>query len=107
MVLSTTLTDTSWPTARIVHHIDEIRALKQRPGKAVYVVGGPTLLSSLIDVGLLDELRLIVHPVIVGTRRSVFDGIAQHHALELVTAEPAPSARVHLTYRLGSDGATA
>ena len=41
LVLSTTLTETTWPTARIVRDLDEIRALRQQPGKAVYVVGGP------------------------------------------------------------------
>jgi dihydrofolate reductase len=61
LVLSTTLTDASWPTARIVHDISEIRTLKQQPGKAVYVVGGPGLVASLINDSLLDELRLIAH----------------------------------------------
>ena len=63
-MLSKTLTDPSWPTARIVHDIDEIRVLRQQPGKAVYVVGGLGLVASLINAGLLDELRLIVHPVV-------------------------------------------
>src|SRR3954469_16533084 len=66
LVLSTTLTEVSWPTARIVGGVDEIRARRQEPGKAVYVVGGPALVASLIDADVLDELRLIVHPVLAG-----------------------------------------
>ena len=100
LVLSTTLTETTWPTARIVRDIDEIRALRQQPGRPVYVVGGPTLVAGLIDAQLLDELRLIVHPVVAGSGPSVFDGIARRHALGLVAAEPTASGRVHLTYRL-------
>ena len=105
LVLSKTLTEPSWPTARIIRDINEIRTLKQQPGKAVYVVGGPGLLTSLINAGLLDELRLIVHPVVVGGGRAVFGGLAERQALELVTAEPTAFGRVNLTYRLRADGA--
>jgi len=105
LVLSSTLTDPSWPSARIIHDIDEIRTLKQQPGKAVYVVGGPGLLTSLINARLLDELRLIVHPVATGGGTGVFGDFADRTALELVSAEPMASGRVHLTYRLGADGA--
>lgn len=106
LVLSRTLGDVTWPTAQIVHDINDIRAYKQQPGNTVYVVGGPGLLRSLIEAGLLDELRLIVHPVIVGGGTSVFDGIAEVQGLELVAAEPTPSGRVHLAYRFQRDDAT-
>jgi riboflavin biosynthesis pyrimidine reductase len=43
----------------------------------VYVVGGPGLLTSLIDAHLVDELRLIVHPVVTGGGRAVFAGITE------------------------------
>jgi dihydrofolate reductase len=39
--------------------------LKQQPGKDIHVVGGATLVSSLINVGLIDELRLMVNPIIL------------------------------------------
>jgi dihydrofolate reductase len=100
LVLSKTLTDPTWPTARIVDDIGEIRALKQQPGKAVYVVGGPGLLTSLINERLLDELRLIVHPVVVGAGQAVFRGVVEGRALELVSATPTPTGRLHLTYRV-------
>src|SRR5919202_3184469 len=105
LVLSTTLSEATWPTARIVRDIDEIRAFKTQPGKAVYVVGGPTLVTSLIDAGLLDELRLIVHPVVLGAGTPVFRPFAQRPALELVTTEPTASGRVNLTYRLNASKA--
>jgi dihydrofolate reductase len=104
LVLSKTLTDTSWPTARIVRDIEEIRELRQQPGKAVYVVGGPGLVTSLINAGLLDELRLIVHPVAAGGGMSLFGGIAERQPLEFVSAEPMGSGRVNLTYRLRAGG---
>ena len=81
--------------------------LRQQPGKAVYVVGAPGLFASLINAGLLDELRLIVHPVATGGGTAVFGGIAERQALELVSAEPTTSGRVNLTYRLGASTAQA
>lgn len=105
LVLSKTLTGTTWPTARIVHDIGEIRRLKEQPGKAVYVVGGPGLITSLINAGLLDELRLIVHPVITGPGTALFDGIAERRALRLVAAEPTTSGRINLAYRVGASAA--
>ena len=105
LVLSNTLTDPSWPSARIIHDIDEIRTLRQQPGKAVYVVGGPGLLTSLINAGLLDELHLIVHPVATGGGTDVFGDLAERKSFEFVSAEPMASGRVHLAYRFRVDGA--
>jgi dihydrofolate reductase len=105
LVLSNTLTDPTWPTARIIHDIDEIRSLRQQPGKAVYVVGGPGLVTSLMNAGLLDELHLIVHPVATGGGTGVFGDLAERTSFELVSAEPMASGRVHLAYRHGADGA--
>jgi dihydrofolate reductase len=100
LVLSTTLGDATWPTARIVRDIDELRALKAQAGEAVYVVGGPGLVRSLISESLLDELRLIVHPVAVGAGTALFDGIAERLPLELADSQRTASGRVNLTYRV-------
>lgn len=106
LVLSTTLTEVTWLTARIVRDIDEIRTLRDQPGKTVYVVGGPGLVAGLLDAHLLDELRLIVHPVIAGSGRMFLDGITDRHGLGLAAAEPMASGRVSLSYRLAASTAT-
>jgi dihydrofolate reductase len=99
LVLSTTLDQVTWPSARIVRDIEELRAYKAEAGGAVYVVGGPGLVRGLIDADVLDELRLIVHPVAVGSGTALFEGLAQRQALELVGTEPTGSGQVQLTYR--------
>ena len=99
-MLSTTLQDATWPTARIVRDLDELRAFKAQPGGAVYVVGGARLVRSLIDEGLLDELRLIVHPVAVGAGTGLLDGIARRQDLELIDSKNNPGGRVNLNYRV-------
>jgi dihydrofolate reductase len=100
LVLSRTLGAATWPTAKIVHDLDELRAFKAQPGGAVYVVGGPGLVRTLIDGSLLDEIRLIVHPVALGAGTGLFDGLERRHALTLVNSQPTPSGRVNLTYRV-------
>lgn len=99
-VLSTKLEAVSWPpTARIVRDIGALRALKTRPGKNIYVVGGPTLVTSLLNENLIDELKLIVHPLLLGGGKALFAGVTAHRALQFVRAEPAEQGRVILTYR--------
>jgi dihydrofolate reductase len=63
------------------------------------------LVTSLVNACLLDELRLIVHPVAIGSGRALFEGMAEHQALELVSAAPTPVGRVNLTYRFNTNGA--
>jgi dihydrofolate reductase len=99
-VLSSTLDQVSWPpTARIVRSLDELGALKTQPGKNIYVVGGPTLVMALMKANLIDELRLIVHPLLLGGGRALFEGIKDRRALRFVHSEPMSAGRVMLSYR--------
>ncbi len=98
-VLSKSLTGVSWPkTAKIVHDVAELRALKAEPGKNMYVVGGPTLVTTLLNQNLIDELRLIVHPLLLGGGRALFAGVTQPRRLQFVSSEPGPAGKVVLTY---------
>ena len=99
LVLSTTLTDVTWPSARIARSIEEIRTFKHDGHGTVYVVGGPTLITSLLDADLLDELRLIVHPILIGVGQGITGVLNSPQRLELVATEPAAGGRVTLTYR--------
>src|SRR6478752_616488 len=102
LVLSTTLANVSWPSARIVRSIEDVRTVKHDGHGTVYVVGGPTLITSLLDAGLLDQLRLIVHPVLVGAGPSITGVLRSTQRPALVKSEPATGGRVRLTYRLPS-----
>ena len=99
IVLSTTLRSVDWPTARVVGSIDEIRLLKQRPGKDIYAVGGARLVCSLMNDGLIDELRLLVHPVVLGGGKALLKDVHGRHCLELIAVDQMASGRVALTYR--------
>ena len=99
IVLSTTLKSVSWPTARIIRDVAELRTLKGQPGKNMYVVGGATLVASLLNEDLIDELRLIVHPIVLGNGQALFTGINHRLSLDLVQAKSTDSGRVIVTYR--------
>ena len=99
VVLSTTLRSVSWPTAQIVRDVSELRALKGQPGKNTYVVGGATLVASLLNEGLIDELRLIVHPIVLGSGQALFGGVSKRRSLALVEVKSIESGKVILSYR--------
>ena len=100
LVLSTTLERVAWPsTARIVRSIAELGAFKRQPGKNVYVVGGATLVASLLNEDLIDELRLIVHPVVLGSGQALFGGVTRRLALDLVQAKWTGAGRLLVSYR--------
>ena len=99
IVLSTTLESVSWPTAKIIRDVAELRILKEQPGKNMYVVGGATLVASLLNEGLIDELRLIVHPIVLGAGQALFGGVNQRLSLDLVQAKSTDAGRVIVTYR--------
>jgi dihydrofolate reductase len=68
-VVSTTLTDPEWNNTTVIDHdpIDTIRDLKLRPGANIVQYGFGSIAHALMAEGLLDELRLWVHPFFVGT----------------------------------------
>jgi dihydrofolate reductase len=98
IVLSTTLDKVAWKTTRIVRDVDEIRKLKNQAGRNIYVVGGATLVSSLMNMGLIDELRLNVHPLILGGGKPLFKDVKQRHPLQLTRVKQFGSGKVMLTY---------
>ena len=103
IVLSKTLDKVAWKTTRIVRDLEEIRSLKQQPGKDMYAVGGATLVSSLMNLGLIDELRLIVHPLLLGGGKALFRDVKERHPLKLLRTEPLTSGNVSLTYSTQSE----
>jgi len=64
--------------------VTELRSVKEQPGGSLYVIGGAALISSLINEHLIDELWLIVHPIILAGGKSPFAGVKDTQTLELV-----------------------
>ena len=100
-VLSSTLTSAAWPNTRFVRGLDEITALKNQPGKDIYLIGGARTTSSLMEAGLVDELRLIVFPLIAGNGKSLFATTERRRGLELRSSQQLSDGRVSLVYEIG------
>lgn len=97
-VLSSTMESAQWPNTSFLRGLDEIAALKEQPGKDIYLMGGAQITTSLIDAGLVDELRLIVYPLISGKGTALFPETQQRHGLELLKVEQLPDGLVSLIY---------
>lgn len=100
-VVSTTLDEVEWQNSTLVNEnvTEEITKLKQQPGGALSISGSGTLVRSLLRTGLLDELRLMVHPIVVGNGKRLFDESDEQTALELVDSKTFDTGVVYSTYR--------
>jgi dihydrofolate reductase len=100
VVISTTLQDPGWgPTTVISRDITAaLTGLKQQPGKDITVGASGTLVRFLLTEGLVDELRLLVHPVLVGEGRHLFEGGSQHVPLTLLESRQHRNGVVALRY---------
>jgi dihydrofolate reductase len=101
VVTSTPLTN-EWKNAEVVAGplSDAVRDLKARAGGDIAVHGSITLAKSLLAAGLVDELQLVVGPVLDPMGRRLFEGVDDLRRLELVRATPTPGGSVWLTYRV-------
>ena len=78
---------------------EEIASLKRQPGNNIGITGSITLVQSLLREDLIDELGLMVHPVVVGGGKRLFGEGAGPKGLELVDSKTFATGVVYLTYR--------
>lgn len=100
-VASRTLHTLEWGSATVLSGdlADTITELKHQPGKNIQVPGSPTLVRWLLRNGLLNELALMVCPVVVGAGMRLFDDITEALDFKLVTSKPLSTGAVALTYQ--------
>ena len=101
-VASTTLKSLDWSNSTLISGsvFDFVRELRERPGGAIGVVGSPTLVRALVAQGLLDELTMVISPVVAGNSlRRLFADDGPQISLQLVDAKPTSSGTVIATYR--------
>jgi dihydrofolate reductase len=99
-IVSTTLDTLDWPNSSLVigELAEELTELKQLPGKNIQIIGSPTLVRSLLRDGLLDELALMVHPIVVGGGTRLFADRDYGTTLTLVDSRILGSGVVFVTY---------
>ena len=100
VVVSGTLTSADWQHTTLIRDnvVEELTALKRRPGRDIVCMGSSALTVNLIKWGLLDELRVMVMPVALGAGKSLLRTADERIGLTLASARPFKSGNVLLTY---------
>lgn len=102
-VASTTLSEVEWNASLIKGPItDEVSKLKQQAGQDVLIFGSGELLQTLMRHDLIDEYRLMVHPIVLGSGKRLFREGGASAKLELVNIVPTTTGVVIATYRLAT-----
>jgi dihydrofolate reductase len=100
-VVSTTLDKVEWQNSKLVKSslVDEINRLKRQPGKNIGVAGSPSLVRSLLQNDLLDELILMIHPVVVGRGKRLFQDGGDLKRFNLVGSQTTSTGVSILTFQ--------
>lgn len=98
-VFSTTLNEVR-PGAILVNGDTEaeVKKIKNEPGKDIWLFGGASLTTSLLNLGLVDEISLAVHPIILGSGKHLFSDIHNRVPLTLTDTKTYSTGLVSLTY---------
>jgi dihydrofolate reductase len=100
LVASTTLDTVDWKNSSLLRGslVEELTKLKLQPGKNMNITGSATLVRSLLRHDLLDELRLMVCPILVGSGRRLFEQAGDRKELALLDSRTFSTGVVSLTY---------
>lgn len=89
IVFSHTLESVQWHNTVLIHDniAEEMAQLKQQPGKDLWLIGSPTLARTFMELGLIDEYRINLNPVVLGRGKLLFEGLTHPLALRLVDSK--------------------
>ncbi|MFD5643427.1 dihydrofolate reductase family protein [Streptomyces anulatus] len=105
-VASRTLKDLSWANSTLLgaDPVEEISRIKAASGSETVVLGSGGLLGSLIEYDLVDEYRLLVFPLLLGSGKRLFADGRSPRRLTLTATRPTPSGVLINTYRPSAEG---
>jgi dihydrofolate reductase len=99
-VVSTTLTDPAWNNTTVLPDLDAVAELKQQEGGDIQLAGSAQLHQALMERGLVDEWRLMVFPIVLGSGKRLFgDAAPEASGLELVSCTQLETGSLYLVYR--------
>ena len=100
LVFSRTLEAVSWNNTRLVKTSPaaEIRRLKSEPGNGMAILGSGSIVAQLAAEGLVDEFTVVVNPLVLGSGRTMFEGLTKTLALKLTGSREFRNGNVVLTY---------
>ncbi len=99
IVFSHTITTTEWDSATLANKTieEEVTKLKQQSGAPIFV-GSRSLIIQLMNLNLIDEFQLCVHPVVIGTGLPLFENINERTVLKLIKTKTFGSGAITLYY---------
>src|SRR6266487_4017845 len=102
-VLSSSLQKAEWNNSTLIKDgknlSEEINKLKQQPGGDIGIIGSATLVQSLMQADLIDEVQLLVHPIVVGSGKRLFKDGTDLTALKLIETKTFDSGVIFLRYQ--------
>lgn len=100
-VFSTSLTEAGWSETTIARGdaVAQAQAIKETPGGDLLIIGSAHLTAHLADAGVLDELRIMISPIVIGQGRSLFQDLTRRIPLTLLRTRLFESGNILLTYR--------
>lgn len=100
IVFSKTLKKVTWKNTKLFHEISpkDIKKLKQQKGKDLVIFGSGTIVQAMTNLGLIDEYRLLVNPIILGRGKQLFANIKDKHDLKLSGTRTFKNGNVLLSY---------
>ena len=101
IVFSKTLEKADWNNTRLIKEniAEEISNLKHQPGREIAIFGSSDLAVTFIQSGLIDEYRIMINPVILGSGKALFNGNRDRHNLKLIKTKSFNSGNVLLYYQ--------
>jgi dihydrofolate reductase len=101
VVVSRSLDKAEWASTRLIKDdvTEELTKLKQQPGKDIAILGSSDLTVSLLRMGLVDEVRIMVNPVVLGAGKSVFRTAGERIGLKLLKSRHFNSGNILLYYQ--------
>lgn len=101
LVFSTTLQRADWSETTVIsgEAAEQIEAIRSAPGGDLLIIGSAHLTARLVAADVLDELRIMVSPIVLGRGRSLFEDLGDRVALTLSDVRQFDSGNVLLTYR--------
>lgn len=102
IVFSRTLESVEWHNSTLRKEVvaEEIEQLKQETGRDILIYGSASIVQTFTNHGLIDEYQVLVHPVILGGGKPLFQDIKRQVKLKLVNSRTHPSGVVVLSYQL-------
>jgi dihydrofolate reductase len=105
IAVSRTMKTADWNNSRVVSDpVTDLKALKNQPGKTIFVFGSAELVDTLAKAGLIDEYRICLVPVILGSGNPHFKPAAEKQPLTMLEARPLKTGAVILRYEPAKQG---